>query len=160
MMATTAGFAAWLVAWAEALRGQANRAASAAFALGLGISISAVLGASALLGQLSGTMAAAAAAFLLLLILKQPVNLGSSFSFPMALLAALIGVSAMTYSGLTWYSLIPLTLIPLASRIPVRENWHPSLKTIITTLYPLPLAAISIYITWQLDASGDSMSMY
>ena len=157
MFSATAAYSAWLMTWTESLREQSARASSTAFALGLGISISSVLGASALLGQLGGTMAAAAGAYLLLLILNRSVSLGSSFCFPVAIFSALIGLSAVTYSGLTWYSLMPLALIPLAARLPVKENWHPSLKTIITVLYPLPLAAISIYITWQLDSSGDSL---
>lgn len=157
MIAASVGFAAWSITLTESLRDQSYRAVSTAFCFGLGLSISAMLGASALLGQLAGVMAAAAGAYLLLLLFKVPISVGSNFSFTAATFAALIGISAVTYADLAWYALIPLALIPLAARLPVKESWHPSLKTIVTTLYPLPLALISIYITWQMDTGGDSL---
>ena len=158
MAGACAAFAAWVTAWSESLRNQPTRATATAMTLGVGVSISAVLGASALLGQLGGATAAASGALILLLLLKQNLSPGSNYSFPASLTAVLISLSAITYAGLVWQALIPLVLIPLAARIPVKQSWHDSVKVIVTTLYTLPLAGTSIYITWLLtEPAGDSM---
>ena len=155
MLSASIAYGVWLITWSESLRTKSNRAATTALALGIGTSISAVLGASALLGQLGGTLAAAAGAFVLLIAVNKPAALGSSFILPAALASTLISLAAVIYAGLNAYALIPLALIPLFARIPVKQEWHPTLKLILLNLYTLPLSATAIYITWQ--TAGESL---
>ena len=159
-LAISLGYSAWLIGWTESLKGQSHQAAAAALALGVGTSISAVLGASALYGQLGGTIAAAAGAFVLLLLIKQPLILGSNFTLPVATASALIAVGGVHYAGLTQYALIPLALIPLFARIPVKQDWHSSLKTIVLCLYTMHLAGAAISITWVMTASTGDTANY
>ncbi len=155
MLGAASAYGIGLITGTESLRTQPERAATAALALGMGTSISAVLGASALLGQLGGIVAASAGAFLLLFAMNRPSALSSSFTFPIAVTSTLVGIAAVIYAGLDAYTLIPLALIPLCARMPIKDTWHPVVKVITLCLYTLPLSGISIYLAWQV--AGESL---
>ncbi len=151
LMLSSTVYAVWLVVWFDGLRDKQLAASTAAISLGVGTSISAVLGASALLGQLGGAIGAAAGAMLVLLIFVKRTEVGSSFVLPVAILGALIGISAVIYAGLSWYPLIALALIPLAVRLPVKTEWNRFIQASVLTGYSAIPAAITIAITWQIS---------
>ncbi len=159
MLSATSFYVAWVIVWFEALQNKSMRASTAAVALGVGTGIIAVLGASALLGQLGSAIGAAAGAFVLLLLFFNRVSLGSSFTLPVATLSALIGIAAVVYAGLTWYALIPIAIIPLAARIPVKEHWNKYIKAIVMSSYTLVFSVVAIAITWQIAQTAEQ-SLY
>ncbi len=141
-------YAAWLSASMAALRGRPPQAALAALMLGLGTGLSAILGASALLGQLGIAVAAAAGAGVLLLLMGRPLDLGYSHALPAALLSALTGIAAIVYASLPWYSLAPLVLAPLLVRIPLAGSSAGWRGIILPGLMALPAAAAAVALAW------------
>lgn len=142
-------YVVWILLALEGLRNRALRVDAALMSLGLGTGIAALMGASALLGQLASALAAATGAFLLLSIFKKTLPVGQLMLLPAALLCGLIGVSAMTYATLPWYSLLALAAIPLLARIPLPQKlplWGQAAALVILTL---PAAAGAIYLVWR-----------
>jgi len=146
-------FVAWMVLGFDRLRDRPLAASTAAVSVGVGTGISAVLGASALLGQLGGAVGAAAGAMVVLMLFVKRADLGSSFTLPVALLAALIGIAAVIYAGLHWFSLVPLALIPVAAHLPANTNWNRFIQTIVLAGYSVIPAAIAIAVTWRIAQS-------
>lgn len=157
MLLSSMLYAGWLTAATETQRSNTDQGAMLALALGLGTGVSAMLGASALLGQLGIAIGAIAGAYLLLQLLKQDMKLGSNFTLPVGLLNGLLGISAVVYASLPWYSLLPLAVLPAAAYIPVRGELSKFKKLILLALYTLPLTIIAIIITWVTSSSGESM---
>jgi len=157
MFVSSLVYAGWITASTERLRDNTDQGAMSALALGLGTGISAMLGASALLGQLGIAIGAIGGAFLILQLLKQNIAIGSNFTLPVGLLNALLGVSAVIYASLPWYSLLPLALIPLMINLPTRSELSKFKKLSLLALYTLPLTVLAIIITWFASSSGESM---
>ena len=149
-------YAGWLTASSELLRSKADEGAMVALTLGLGTGISAMLGASALLGQLGIAIGAIAGGFLILLLLKQDMQLGSNFTLPVGLLSGLLGIAAVVYASLPWYSLLPLLLIPAMINIPVVGSSSKFKKLLMLAFYTLPLTIISVVITWISSSGSES----
>lgn len=142
-------YVVWILLALEGLRNRALRADAALMSLALGTGIAALMGASALLGQLASALAAATGAFLLLSIFKKTLPVGLLMLLPAALLSGLIGISAMTYAKLPWYSLLALATIPLLARIPLPQKlplWGQAAALVALTL---PAAAGAIYLVWR-----------
>jgi len=146
-------YVAWMVLMFERLRDRQLAASTAAISLGVGTGISAVLGASALLGQLGGAIGAAAGALLVLLLFVKRAELGASFVLPVAVLAGLIGISAVVYAGLSWYTLLPLALVPLAVHLPVKADWNRYIQAVVLSGYSVIPAIMAIVIAWQSSLS-------
>lgn len=143
-------YVAWLLASLEGLRSRALRADAALFNLAMGTGLAAVMGASALLGQLASALAAAIGAFLLLSSFKKTLPVGFIMLLPVALIAGLIGVGALIYAKLPWYCLPILAAIPLLARIPLPGKpplWGQALALVLMTL---PGAAGAIYVAWKI----------
>jgi len=149
-------YAGWITASTESLRSKPDEGAMVALALGLGTGISAMLGASALLGQLGIAIGAIAGGYLILLLLKQNIQLGSNFMLPVSLLSGLLGIAAVVYASLPWYSLLPLLIIPAIIRIPIAGGSSKFKKLLMLALYCLPFTIISVVITWISSGSGES----
>ncbi len=149
MIGPAMAYAGWLVGSYEGLRTKCVAASVGALALGLGTGVAALLGASALLGQLGIAIGAAAGAYVLLLLFSSHVALGSNFTVPVALLSALIGVAGVIYATLPWYSLLPIALIPLIVRIPVGSDLPNFQRILLLGVSTLTLAGIAIAITWR-----------
>ena len=150
-------YTGWLTAASQTLFNKPDRGAMLALALGLGTGISAMLGASALLGQLGIAIGAIAGGYLILLLLKQNIQLGNNFMLPVGLLSGLLGISAIVYASLPWYSLLPLLLIPATINLPVSAGASKFRKLLLLALYTLPLTILSVVITWLSSSSGESM---
>lgn len=142
-------YTGWLVAGTQALEPAPVKTTVAALMLGLGTGVSALLGASALMGQLGGAVAAAVGAYVLAFLWRGPYAPGRTLTLPATLLCALIGVSAVHYASLPWYSLAPLALIPLLARLPLPAGRGGLGAIALASLYTLPAAAAAIIITWR-----------
>jgi hypothetical protein len=143
-------YAGWLVFWFDGLRNKSVAAGNAGLALGLGTGMAAMLGASALLGQLSLALGAASAAYLLIqLITDSRLPCGRSFTLPLSLIAGSVASLAVLSSQQPWYTLPVLALIPLAAHIPIPEKWTVRLQSLALSLLTLACAAGAIYLAWQ-----------
>lgn len=142
-------YVAWLVVSCESLRQKSLQADSVVFALGLGTGLSALLGATALYGQLGSAIAAAVGARLLLQLFGKPVVAGSIMLVPLITVLALLGLGAVVYAKLPWYSLLLLALVPLSVRLPLSANMPRSLSVVLSVSLALLPAAAAIYLTWQ-----------
>ncbi len=139
----------WHIVMLDSLKEKPLRASSSVLALGLGTGFSAVLGASALYGQLSMSMGAAAGALLCLLLFTQ-FKSGLLLTYPAGLLLGLFGTATLLFADLPWVALVFLALIPLAARIPLPEaypHWQRMLILNITTMLP---AAIAVFSVWYI----------
>ncbi|HEY5604787.1 MAG TPA: hypothetical protein VIM41_16920 [Gammaproteobacteria bacterium] len=157
MLVASLIYTGWIAAATESLRNKTDQGAMVALALGLGTGVSAMLGSSALLGQLGIAIGAVGGAYLLLQLFKQPTRCGSSFTLPIGLLSGLLATSAVLYAKLPWYSLLPLALIPLTAYIPVRGELSKFKQLLLLAAFTLPLTLISIVITWTTGSSGESI---
>ncbi|MBL0038112.1 MAG: hypothetical protein IPP36_05200 [Nitrosomonadales bacterium] len=142
-------YVGWLIFWMDTLHETPVRAGSAGMALGLGTGGSALLGASALLGQFGLALGAAASAYLLLqTITNSRLPCGRSFTLPLSLIAGLTGCLAVLTAQLPWYALPVLAAIPLAAKIPVSEKMGLWLQSLLLSIATLTCAAGAIYLTW------------
>jgi hypothetical protein len=142
-------YAAWLTAGVELLASRPVKAAVAALMLAVGTGVSALLGASALMGQLGGAVAAAVGAYVMVFLWRGEFAPGRTLALPATLLCALIGVAAVHYASLPWYSLAPLALIPLLARLPLPAGRSRFSAILLASIYMLPGAAAAILITWR-----------
>ena len=142
-------YVGWLIFWMDTLHESPVRAGSAGMTLGLGTGGSALLGASALLGQFGLALGAAASAYLLLqAVSNSRLSCGRSFTLPLSLIAGLIGCLAVLTTQLPWYALPVLAIIPLAAKIPVPEKRGLWLQSLLLSIATLAFAAGAIYLTW------------
>jgi hypothetical protein len=143
-------YVAWLLlAGIEPLAARPTRALVAILMLGTGTGVTALLGASALMGQLGGAVAAATGAYILVFLLRGEFSPGRTLLLPATLLCALAGVAAVVYASLPWYSLAPLALIPLLAHLPLPRAGRPIAAVVVAVLYTLPAALAAIIITWR-----------
>lgn len=150
-------YVGWITFGTHKIRKDSDRAAMVALGLGLGTGISAILGASALIGQLGIAIGAIAGAMLLLLLFQQNIKLGSTFILPVGLLSGLLGIAAVTYASLPWYCLIPLAGIPLTSYVQIPGNLTKIKLLLILAAITLPLPVISIALAWFSGSGEESM---
>lgn len=142
-------YAAWLVGGVDTLRDKPVATVVACLALAIGTGVSALLGSSALLGQLGGAVAAAVGAFALVYLIRGEFAPKGGFSVPVPLLCALIGIASVVFARLPWYSLLPLVLVPLLAQLPMPQRWGVLGKGLLASAYTLPAAAGAIAITWR-----------
>lgn len=143
-------YTGWLIFWMDTLHDSPIRAGSAGMALGIGTGGSALLGASALLGQFGLALGAAAGAYLLLQAVSgHRLPCGRSFTLPLSLLSGLTGCLAVLTAQLPWYALPVLAGIPLVARIPVPERMGVWLQSLLLSIATMFCTAGAIYLTWQ-----------
>ncbi|WP_455376645.1 hypothetical protein [Kaarinaea lacus] len=157
MLVPALAYTGWLTASTHKLRLQTDQGAMVALALGLGTGISAILGASALIGQLGMAIGAIAGAFLLLSLFNQNVKSGSTFMLPIGLLSGLLGIGAVIYASLPWYCLIPLAAIPLTTYIQLPQQLSKIKFLLLLAVFTLPFPIIAIVLTWVSTSSSESM---
>jgi len=153
LAAGAAVYTGWLVAIMEKLREQPARAGTAALSLGIGTGVSAVMGASALLGQLAASIAAASGAYLLLAVFFSKQSAGSLMTLPVALLCSLFGIAGHVYATLPWYALPILAIIPLLACVPLPEQKPIWIKIALLVSATVPAAAVAIFITWWVEGA-------
>ena len=145
-----AGIAAnvmWLVTFMDRLSGIPIRAGAAGMSLGVGVGASALLAASALLGQLGLSIGAACGAYLLVhMINGKPLSCGRTFTLPASLLCGLIALAATLLARLPWYCLPLFAVIPMAAHVPLPRNWPPRRKIMVLSLLTLAIAAAALFL--------------
>ncbi|MFZ5502099.1 MAG: hypothetical protein ACOY3V_00935 [Pseudomonadota bacterium] len=148
-------YLATLVWCLDQLNAEPLRAANAAVALGIGTGGCALIGASALLGQLGMAIGAAAGAHLLIqLIGQQPLTSRRVFTLPVAVLSGTLGCVAVLSVRLPWYALPILAAIPLGAwLLPLPQRANKWLSSLLLALPALTLAAAAMYVTWRV--AGD-----
>lgn len=143
----------------EMLRNKSITATVGASAIGMGCGISALLGASALLGQLGIAVGTSAGALVILIAFNKDIRIGTSFTFPAAVLSSCTGVAAVIYASLPWFALLPLAVIPLAPQVVFKihgQSKHsmPRIQSILVFgSIMFALAAASVTITWQVTGA-------
>ena len=142
-------YGAWMTASMDSLYGHSGRSITASVALGFGTGLAALLGASALLGQLGIALGAATAAVALLHLFTQREKAGRMLSFPVGVLTGVLGVAAMVYAKLPWFVLPILGLIPLLAHIPLSSRLNAWLQFILLGLITLAGAAAAVFVTWR-----------
>jgi len=156
------GLVLWLL-WAfDRIGNNETQLHAAGFSLLLGTGLSATLGASALLGQLGLSLAAASGAVLLAWVLTgkavAPANSNRlTPTLPYALATALLGLAAVIFASLPWYTLIPLASIPLVTSLVPKKFDSRFVNTLITSL---PGLAIGLAVSFWVWKSGSSSSGY
>ena len=119
--------------------------------LAAGTGIAATVAATALLGQLASTIAAACGALWLLLLFRD-FRVGMQLSLPAVSLSALFGIAAVFYARLPWSSLAWLALVPVLSLLPAmgKIRLHQAVYYILLSLLP---ASVAVYLAWK--TAGD-----
>lgn len=127
--------------------------------LGLGVGGTALLGATALYGEVGIAVGAAAGGVALTSMFGAVPRLGATLLYPGLWFSGAVGVAAAVFSNLRWYSLAPLVLIPLIAAIPLPEHWTPRRKVILLSIPMILLAAFAIFVTWY-SSRGEGVSEY
>jgi hypothetical protein len=126
------------------------RAGAAALMLGLGAGVSAILGASALLGLYGIAIGAGAGAFLLVQMLTgRRIAAGATFTLSASLAAGLVAVAALVLAELPWSALVVLGLIPLAARLPASDRLPVWAQAFLVSAYGFAVAFAAFVLTWR-----------
>lgn len=144
-------YTAWMTALVERHRLEQPAIYAGIFAIAIGTGLSALLGASALLGQLGSSIGAASGAFILLALFNKSIPTGISFTFPAAILCALIGIAAVAYAQLPWYSLVMIAVIPLMLNISLPHGLSKPMQLLIMCALTMVFSIAAIGMTWQVS---------
>ena len=145
-----AAFVAWLVGSMLELSGQPVRAGAAALMLGLGTGVSAILGASAVLGIYGIALGAGAGAFVLAqMVTGRKIAAGATLTLSASAAAGLVAAAALVLAQLPWYALIVLGAIPLAARLPAPDRLPVWAQAFIVSAYGFAVAFVAFVLTWR-----------
>lgn len=145
----------WTAVVTMLLHDDAVRAGAAGVGLGVGVGASAVLGASALLGQYGIAVGAACGGFLLVVMaLGRRVGAGATLTLSAAVSVSLLGVAAVLLAQVPWYALALLGLVPLAVRLPLPQRAHASLQSVMAVFYAMVPAAGAAVFSWFAGRGG------
>jgi hypothetical protein len=61
---------------------------------------------------------------------------------------ALFAEGASLLAQMPWYSAVALLVVPLAVRLPVREDWGTFLRAFVLAVYALAAASVPIAAAW------------
>jgi hypothetical protein len=125
--------------------------------LSLGTGGAAMLGASALYGQLGFALAAATGGLILPWLIRPHLPaLGLMTAMAVAIPLAFIGAAGIVYADLSWWVLPCLALVPLAVRVgwkPINNMESAWGRMILITLGGIVPALLGLWVSWQ--SSGD-----
>lgn len=141
-------YAIWLTFAFHQLRDEDIASSVSATILGFATGLCALIGASSLLGEL-GIAVGSGAAAISFYGLKKRIDHSAGFYFSISVLCALIGIAAVLYAKVPWYSLIALASIPLAAMLfewRYKSGWLRIIKLSILLLIP---AGIAVFLTEQ-----------
>lgn len=147
-------FVAWLVGATMALAGDSVRAGAASLVLGLGVGISAIFGASAVLGLYGVGLAAGAGAFLLWqMVTGRRIVAGATLALSAGTAAGLFAAGAMLLAKMPWYALIALALVPLAVRLPVPARFPVWAQAVLLSIYGFVPTLAAFASTWHVGSA-------
>jgi hypothetical protein len=136
------------------LAAKPRHAGVALLTMSLGTGGAALMGASALIGQLGLALGAATGAWLLLAMWKRTMGAGNTLTLPVGFLNALLGYGAFVYARLPWFALLPLVVIPLLTRFVAPgatvASWRQTLWLVLLTA---PLAALAVFLSWWVEGA-------
>jgi hypothetical protein len=138
----------WLVSATVSLQLDPARAGAAGLMLGLGTGFSAVLGASALIGQYGMALGAACGGFLLLLLALGPrVGAGHALTLTVSVLSALLAAASVLLAQVPAVAVAALALVPLAARLPLPGTplW---MQPVLAGVYTAVPAAGACALVW------------
>ncbi len=151
-------YTAWLTYWLDRVRHDELRATAATVSLGMGTGLAAIVGSSALFGQLAISIGAASGGVMLLALLQKQNKTGSVLTLPAGVLLGLIGCTTVAFAELPWTVLVGLGLIPLAAQfMPTSQRRSRWLQATVLTVSTLALAGLVLGYAWYL-ANGSSYS--
>lgn len=158
-LAGSVGLLLWLLWTFDRVGNEDARLHGAGFTLLLGTGLAATAGASALLGQLALGLSAASGGVFLAWVLVGKVNGSGSSSgvaggFSYALAAALLGLAAVSFARLPWYTLIPLAAIPFATGLVPKISDSRFINALITSLPGLTIALAASFWVWRLGGAS------
>ncbi|MDH3689285.1 MAG: hypothetical protein OEU36_07370 [Gammaproteobacteria bacterium] len=145
-------YCGWLAASLELLRQDSLRVASATVALGAGTGLAATLGATALLGQMGISVAAASGACLIIVVFSARNTADTVLTFAVGLVLGLLGYVAFVFARLPWFALLPLALVPVVARLPLPQRLPRILQAVATTAVaslPAIVAVLSVYFSTE-----------
>ena len=144
-------YTAWCLLWFHRDSKRSIPLVSGILVLAAGSGIAATVAATALLGQLVSTIAAACGALWLLLLLRE-FRPGMQLSLPAVILSSLFGIAAVFYARLPWSSLAWLALVPVLSSLPAmgKIRLQQAVYYILLSLLP---AIVAVYLAWK--TAGD-----
>lgn len=131
-------YVGWCVVAMETLRAKPVAMMGAAVALGFGAGVTALMGASALMGQWGIALGVSAGALWLFVIFMRNTTVGSLAALPLGVGAALIGCGAFVYAKLPWSTLLILATIPLIAHL----VWLPRLPRLAQAALSMFAAAL------------------
>lgn len=134
---------------AEFLRSRFDGASIASSAFALGTGGAALLGATALYGQLGLAAGAASGAAALLTLLGGAVIMSRVALYPVMTLCGLLGVGAVAYSSLAYFCIVPLLFIPWVAAIPRKADSSSRVYRIVLAGIMGVLAAVAVALTWK-----------
>lgn len=148
----TLAYVVWIVYWTEKSRTRPLRAESGAVGFGLGTGLIAIMGSSALLGQLALAVSAASAGVLAALLLQKKDSAGAALTLPASGLLGLIGCAVVAFASLPWLALLILSLAPMAAYwVPVRESWPRWLQAAVVTITTVAVTGIALIYAWSMS---------
>jgi len=142
-------FGGWCAVALESLRSKPVQAVGAAVALGFGTGGVALLGASALLGELGLALGAAAGALWLLVTFTRKTDIGSLAMLPAGVLGGLIGIGGHLYAEVPWYSLALLALVPACGHVSIPTQWPHRLQALAALILAGAPAGIAVWLLWH-----------
>ena len=149
-----AAYVAVLVWGMDMLEHASPRAAGAATALGIGTGGTALVGASALLGQFGLALGSAAAAHLLIqMVTNKTLPAGRVFTLPLAIIAGLTGCVAVLSAQAPWYALAILACIPVVARLVPLSAQSVRIQSMLIMLLSFAFAGGAVFLTWRV--AGD-----
>jgi hypothetical protein len=157
-LAGAVGLVLWLL-WAfDRIGNNDSQLHAAGFSLLLGTGLAATAGSSALLGQLALSLSAASGGVLLAWVINKTASTSQNSMpgqiLPYALASALLGLAAVIFARVPWYTLIPLASIPLVTGFVPKTSDIRFINALVTSLPGLFIAlAVSIWV-WQMGSSA------
>lgn len=142
-------YAGWCAAAMESLRAKPEAMMGAAVALGFGAGATALLGASALLGQLGLALGAAAFALWLFVAFTRHTHVGSVAALTLGVGAGLIGCGAYVYAKLPWQGLAILAAVPLVAHLVWFRRLPRAAQAIVSLLAAAIPAGAAVWFTLQ-----------
>lgn len=149
-------YLAWITFSLEQLSAKPLRAESAAISLGLGTGLAAIIGSSALFGQLALAVSAATAGVLASNIFLKKGLCGTALTLPASGLLGLIGCATVMFADLAWATLAIMSLVPITLRwLPVPESWPRwGQALLLTTTATLVASLALVYAGYASDSSA------
>ena len=149
-------YVAWMVFGTALLSNKKEQLTGALFALSVGTSIIAMIGATVLYGQLAAPYAAVTGAWALVYLFGvQKAHMPLSFYLTGSLVCAMLGAAATVYASLDWIALLMFALIPVTVLIPIKRDsavWIQLLQSCIAALIPV-FAAIWYIVQQSKDSA-------